>query len=112
PLMQWDFKDQLQATQARVANDGPVETTYCVYDVAGQRVRKVTEHADGRRAKERIYIGAFEVYREYDGSGGVTLERDTLSVMDGTRRVALVETKAVDAQAPVNSMPPRAIRYQ
>src|SRR5262249_33512804 len=34
PLMQWDFKDQLQATSQQVVNNGTPETTYCVYDAA------------------------------------------------------------------------------
>ena len=49
--MQWDFKDQLQATARQVVNDGTPETTYYVYDAAGQRVRKVTERPERRRAR-------------------------------------------------------------
>ena len=93
-LMQWDFKDQLSATSRQVVNDGMAETTYYVYDGAGQRVRKVTERQNGTRKNERIYLGGFEVYREYDGSGhSVTLERETLHVMDDKQRIALVETR-------------------
>ena len=34
-LMQWDFKDQLQATSQQVVNNGGTpETTYYVYDAA------------------------------------------------------------------------------
>ena len=43
PLMEWDYKDQLEATSQQVVNNGTPETTYYVYDAAGQRVRKVTE---------------------------------------------------------------------
>ena len=66
--------------RGRYANDGGTpETTYYVYDAAGQRVRKVTERQNGTRKDERIYLGGFEVYRKYDGSGtGVMLgARDT-----------------------------------
>ena len=52
PLMQWDFRDQLQATSQQVVNNGGTpETTYYVYDAGGQRVRKVTERqaAAGKR---------------------------------------------------------------
>ena len=46
----------------------------------GQRVRKVTERQNGTRKNERIYLGGFEVYREYDGSGNsVTLEARDLA---------------------------------
>ena len=94
PLMQWDYKDQLQATSRQVVNDGTPETTYYVYDAAGQRVRKVTERQNGTRKDERAYLGGFEVYRQYDGNGtGVILERETLHVMDDQQRIALVETQ-------------------
>ena len=73
PLMQWDFRDQLEATSRQVVNGGTPETTYYVYDAGGQRVRKVTERqaaaANADRMNERIYLGGFEIYREYDGDG-------------------------------------------
>ena len=54
PLMQWDFKDQLQATSQQVVNDGGTpETTYYVYDAGGQRVRKVTERSAQQRPRAR-----------------------------------------------------------
>jgi RHS repeat-associated protein len=119
PLMRWDFKDELQATSQQVRNDGGTpEITYFVYDASGQRVRKVTERqADvgqaPTRMKERIYLGGFELYREYSGDGStVTLERETLHIIDDKRRIALVETKIVDAETPVVGDPQPAIRYQ
>ena len=61
-----------------MVNDGTPETTYYVYDAAGQRVRKVTERQNGTRKNERIYLGGFEMYREYDGDGmSVSLERES-----------------------------------
>jgi RHS repeat-associated protein len=110
-LMAWDFKDELQATQQRVAS-GPVETTYYVYDSAGQRVRKVTETANATPAHERIYFGGYELYREFDAGGNATLARETVQIMDDKRRVALVETTTIDAEAPPNSLPSTATRYQ
>jgi len=108
-LMQWDFKDQLQASSKQVRNDGGApEITYYVYDAGGQRVRKVTERqaAAGEtpaRKNERIYLGGFEIYREYSGDGSmVTLERETLHVMDDQQRIALVETKTIDAGDGIN----------
>jgi RHS repeat-associated protein len=97
PLMQWDFKDQLRAASQQVRNGGTPETTYFVYDASGERVRKVTERQNGTLKNERIYLGGFEIYREYNGDGtAVTLERETLHVMDDQRRVALVETKTLE----------------
>jgi RHS repeat-associated protein len=98
PLMQWDFEDGLQTSAQQVVTNGSTpETTYYVYDAAGERVHKVTERQNGTRKEERIYLGGFEVYREYNGSGStIELERETLHIMDDQQRVALVETRTVD----------------
>jgi RHS repeat-associated protein len=118
PLMRWDFKDQLQATSQQVVNNGGTpEITYYVYDSAGQRVRKVTEGYAGPEQtpaikEERIYLAGFEIYREYSGDGEtVTLERETLHIMDGKQRIALVETKTVADQSPIPDPQP-LFRYQ
>jgi RHS repeat-associated protein len=112
PLMRWDYADRLHATARRIAPDGqsdPDEATYYVYDAAGQRTRKVTQHAAGAaRKSERIYVGAFEVYREYDPDGAVTLERETLNVFDDRHRMALAETRT----AGTDPGPAELIRYQ
>lgn len=113
-LMQWDFKDQLQATSRQVVNDTPPpdkvpETTFYTYDASGQRVRKVTERQNGTRKDERTYLGSFEVFREYDGTGiSVTLERETLHLMDDKQRIALVETRTQGN----DGSPAQLIRYQ
>ncbi len=106
-LMRWDFKDQLQATARQVVNEGTPEATYYVYNAAGQRVRKVTERRNGTRKDERAYVGAFEVYREYGGDGAaVTLTRESVHVMAGKQRLALVETRTD------TTTPEQATRYQ
>jgi len=116
PLMQWDFKDQLQASSKQVRTTGTPETTYYVYDAAGQRVRKVTERQNGTPMKERIYLGGFELYREYNGNGSErTKERETLHVMDGQQRIALVETQTFGEPDVITGNGPVAnplIRYQ
>lgn len=120
PVMDWDYKDQLQVTQQQVVNpaNGIGERTYYVYDAAGQRVRKVTElptqiGTPTSKKDERIYLGGFEIYRKYNGNGSTaTLERETLHVMDDQQRIALVETKTVDASVPPATLPSKLIRYQ
>ena len=117
-LMRWDYRDQLQATSKQiVTNGGTPETTYYVYDAGGQRVRKITEGyaAPGQiptLSKERIYLGAFEIYREYStGPGGTvapSLERETLHVMDDMQRIALVETRTLGS----DNSPQQLTRYQ
>jgi RHS repeat-associated protein len=111
PLMQWNFKDELGATSRQVVNLGTPETTYYVYDAAGQRARKVTELQDGTRKNDRLYLGGFELYREYDGGSSVALERETLQVLDDKQRVALVETQTVSDGRRV-ATPAPAQRYQ
>ncbi len=97
PVMQWDFMDRLAVSSRQVVNCGMPETTFYVYDAAGQRARKVTERQNGTRKDERFYVGGFEIFREYDGSGAtVTLERETLHVMDDKLRIALVETLTIE----------------
>jgi RHS repeat-associated protein len=104
PQMTWDFKDQLASTERQVVNNAPGETTFYVYDSSGKRVRKVTQAGGGAKTKERIYLGGYEVYCEYSG-GSVTLERQTLHVMDDKRLVAMAETETTSGAATV-------LRYQ
>ena len=98
-LMQWDLKDQLSATSRQVVNANPPpakmpETTFYVYDGGGQRVRKVTERQNESPQSERIYLGGFEIYREFGANGtDIDLERETLHIMDDKQRIALIETK-------------------
>ena len=104
--MTWDFKDQLQTV-----NLGGGGKAYYVYDVSGQRMRKVWEKTPGL-TEERIYLGSFEIYREYNGD--VTkpkLERETLHITDDMQRIALVETKTINDSATVVTPIP-LIRYQ
>ncbi|PTQ91464.1 RHS repeat-associated protein [Nitrosomonas nitrosa] len=112
PSMEWDFKNQLYNSRRLVTNDGlSGEKTFYVYDAAGQRVRKVTETQNSMRKDECIYLGGFEVYRQYNGNGQtVTLERETLHVMDDKQRVALIETRTLP---PGNDPAPRQlVRFQ
>jgi RHS repeat-associated protein len=108
PNMDWDHKDQL-----RHADLGGGGAAYFVYDASGERVRKVWEKAPGL-IEERIYLGGFEVFRRHAGAIGAapaTFERETLHVMDGRKRIALVETRTFDVMG--NDLAPRElIRYQ
>ena len=93
--MQWDYRDQLQKTVRQVVNNGqlPKRPTTSMIP-SGQRVRKVTENSNGNRKNERLYLGGFEIYREYDNDdASPALERETLHIMDDQQRIALVETR-------------------
>ena len=110
-LLSWNFRNQLASSGAQRVNHGEGERTYYVYDSAGVRVRKVTERPDGSRAHERIYLGNFEIYRQY-GRNKVVLERQTLHIMDNERRIALVETKTIDARCAPSEWLQVLTRYQ
>jgi len=112
PVMQWDFMDRLCATSQQVVKCGSSETTFYLYDRDGQRVRKVTARQGGTKRGERLYLGRFEVYREFEGDGTTkTLERETLHMLDDKRRIALVDTKTVDQQSAFCSSE-SLVRYQ
>ncbi|KAH0592754.1 hypothetical protein MHUMG1_09578 [Metarhizium humberi] len=113
----WNYKDQLHFTSRQVVNNGGVpETTYYAYNACGQRVRKVTERqaAQGqapKKLKERIYLGAFEIYRDYEADGtSIALERHTLHVMNMSQRVALAETHVRGQES--GGVPEQGIQYQ
>lgn len=108
PNMHWDYRNQLSQT-----DKGGGDTTFYVYEGSGQRVRKVWEKAPGL-IEERIYLGAFEIFRRHHGPIGVStamLERETLHLMDDKQRNALVETRTLDT-AGDDQAPPRLIRHQ
>ena len=74
---------------------------------SGRRIQKVTESSNGVKTKERIYLGGFEIYREYTGSYA-GLERQTLHVMDDKQRIAMVETR----NSVNDGTPLKLIRFQ
>ncbi len=97
-VMTWNFKDELRSVARQRRTDGGTpETTYYVYDAAGQRIRKVTENTSDAgvlptKKSERIYVSGIEIYRESTGNHA-GLERKTLHVMDDKSRIAMVETR-------------------
>jgi len=100
--MMWDYEDQL--IQLTLNGGGKV---FYTYDADGQRVRKVW-HKQANLIAERIYFGEFEIYRERTPAGAVSLQRETIHVMDDRQRLALVDAK-VDTQG---ALLEQAIRYQ
>ena len=103
--MDWNLEDQLQHVGLGGGGDA-----YYAYDSKGHRIRAVVERPGGA-TEERIYFGGYEVYRERDGGGHLQLERQSLHVMDGTHRIALVETKTCDLGAAMVAPVPLP-RYQ
>jgi RHS repeat-associated protein len=116
PIMSWDEQDRLQSTtRQRKVNGGMPETTFYAYDGSGGRARKrayASTAADGAAPvlrNERIYLGALEIYREFEVDGVTPkLERETLHVLLDHRRIALVETRTLGA----DPAPLQLVRYQ
>jgi RHS repeat-associated protein len=100
--MDWNAYDELTRTD-NGGGAGRVEHHF-QYDASGQRVRKVVEHYTSDAAtliEERVYFGGFELYRRHQGAGSgldkeVVKELQTLHVMDGEQRVALIDTRTVE----------------
>ncbi|MBV8645232.1 MAG: RHS repeat-associated core domain-containing protein, partial [Candidatus Eremiobacteraeota bacterium] len=101
PAMAWDEHDRMRSSTRQVVLAGTPETTWYTYDGAGARVRKVTDRAAAAaatpvRRAERIYLGGFELHREYGADGTtVTLQRETLHVMATTERMVVAEARTV-----------------
>jgi RHS repeat-associated protein len=118
--MGWDFLDQLLMTRRQAVNgadaDGALhagERTYFAYGADGKRARKSTVSSAGVLTKQRWYFaGGWELYQEYNAQGAVSLELQTLSVMDGARRVVMINTTTVDVSAVAGGLPSVAARYQ
>ncbi|MBL8742374.1 MAG: RHS repeat-associated core domain-containing protein, partial [Myxococcales bacterium] len=94
----WNAFDQM------ASSSNGTQTTYYTYGADGQRVRKVYD-TNANLIKQRIYLGGYEIYRE-TVSGSVQLERQTLHVMDGVQRIAMVETKTIAGGVPVGTLVP------
>jgi len=105
--LHWNFMDQLKEVDL-----GGGGTAYYVYGIGGNRTRKVIERPSGKRI-ERIYLGAVEIYREYQGSSK-RLERNTLHIADSTGRIAQVDTKLLDLDNSDSANPLNSdlVRYQ
>ncbi len=108
----WNFKEKLVRTVRQKAAPGTPETTYYQYSSDGERLRKITENAapagetPGKK-EERIYLGTYERYQKHSGEHA-GLVRHSLSIVDETGRIALIETRnEID-----DDTEPRLLRYQ
>jgi RHS repeat-associated protein len=114
PGLAWDADDRLRSATHQVRDGGAGETTFYVYDSEGDRARKVTDSgaADGdepRRRSERVYLGGIvELYREFGAGGQVRLRRETVHVLAGDERIALLERRTAGA----DDGPAELLRYQ
>lgn len=85
--MQWNFREELVQTVRTFSQE--LDSTWYQYDAGGQRSRKINTTAGGTLKNERLYLGGFELYRNAEG-----LERETLHLMDGEKRLLMVDIRA------------------
>lgn len=112
-VMEWNFKEELQAVAKQSVLAGMPETTWYVYDGSGQRARKITENeaaagVEPTQKSQRMYVGGVEIYRDYGIAGAITLERKSYHVMDDKSRIAMIETRTLGK----DDAPARLVRYQ
>lgn len=112
-VMEWNFKDELQAVAQQSVLAGTPETTWYIYDGSGQRARKITENeaaagVEPTPKSQRIYVGGVEIYRDYGMAGAITLERQSYHVIDDKSLIAMIETRTQGK----DNAPARLVRYQ
>ncbi|HTN45700.1 MAG TPA: SpvB/TcaC N-terminal domain-containing protein [Flavipsychrobacter sp.] len=67
-------------------------TTEAYYQYSnGQRIRKYVDKVSEK--EERIFLGNYEVYRKYNNSNTLIVERETVHVSDDTGRIAMLEVR-------------------
>lgn len=107
----WDWRDQLRSTAKRAGGHAGL-VTYYAGDATGSRVRKVTDGEHGTRRTERVYLGSYEIYREFSVTGEVTVERQDLSVSDGAQVACRIESTIRHPEHARGAPPARLHRYQ
>ncbi|WP_052410229.1 SpvB/TcaC N-terminal domain-containing protein [Paenibacillus durus] len=106
--LSWNFLDQLQK-----ADLGGGGMAHYVYDLGGQRIRKVIERG-GNLNLEWIYLGAVLICRRRRrDTGELRFERWTVHLSDNTGIIARADTKTRDEDGsdPANPLNLPLIRY-
>jgi RHS repeat-associated protein len=98
--LNWDFNNEFRSVDL-----GGGGTAYYTYDAAGYRARKVIERQGGI-IEQRLYLGTLEFYTR--AQTAIQLERQTLHVMDGPSRLAMIDSRT----AGEDGSPAQLIRYQ
>ncbi len=101
--LDWNFKDELSG-----ADLGGGGKSHYVYDSEGQRVRKVIERLDGTK-EEKIYLGITEIVYKISAVGAVTLQRESVHIMDNKKRAAIIDIPVIKS---AGSTEQQITRYQ
>ncbi len=100
--MHWNLNNELH----QIAN-GTMEAFY-QYS-GGQRIRKYVDK--GSIKEERIYLGSFEIYRKFDHTSSLVIERQTVHVSDDAGRIAMLETRTYGDAIDDNDTAEELTRY-
>lgn len=85
---EWDHSDRMRVFRNQTAGAEPSVHAHYLYDVSGQRVKKLIRKQSGEY-EVTVYIdGVFEYHRLV--KPGQTIENNTLHVMDNQSRIAMV----------------------
>ncbi len=104
--MEYNAENRLQ----KVWVNGTTIQAFYQYDAGGQRIRKVWKNTSGTILRTRLYIGEWELYTDKNYvTNAITLQRETLNVMDDQSRIALVDTPTT---LPGGSSETQVLRYQ
>lgn len=95
-VMLWNYKNELQSLKR-----SDLMAVY-QYDSHGERARKIIKKGK-KKVEVRYYLGSVEIYREYKiGNSTVQHQRNSLHIMDDTRRICLVDMQTVKDGKPIN----------
>ncbi len=100
--IEWNFENQPSKMEFAASKIAQYR-----YDAGGERIRKVI--IKGNIKEERIYLGAYELYRKFQNNI-LQKERKSIHVADDTGRICLIEDLVIDATVPSNSV--SVYRYQ
>ncbi|KAF2210000.1 hypothetical protein CERZMDRAFT_7770, partial [Cercospora zeae-maydis SCOH1-5] len=93
----WDVSNQMRSSALQVTTSGIPETTWYVYNSAGQRVRKITERSrdsateTARKLSEHVYVDEYDLYQEYSGLGNVQKSCESVRVDEDNSPTVIVE---------------------
>ena len=91
--LRWDWRDMVRALDLGGGGDA-----FYSYGIDKQRTRKRLVRNGG--SEDRIYLGGYELYRRRDAHDQVVEEIETLHVLEGQRRVLLVDDVLVAGSGP------------
>jgi RHS repeat-associated protein len=83
---EWDFGGRMRAFRNQVSGSAPTVFAHYSYDGGGQRVQKVV--CRGAKTTRTVYIGGVFEHQQVIENDAVTVENQTLHLMDDAKRIA------------------------